>query len=153
MGNKLSSSDKHHVKQAFDYFDKDSDGKLTQQEVMEALKISGEDAATIIRTCDTNKDGVISFDEFCRVIEKRFLEAFHLIDEKDSLGLFTKTELKRAYERAGVNISEHQIDAYFSALDVNNDNLISLKEFIIGSFVTFIVTTNKQEKKEKPGCI
>ena len=33
MGNKLSASDKHHVKEAFDYFDLDSDGSLTLDEL------------------------------------------------------------------------------------------------------------------------
>jgi len=133
MGNKLSSNDKHHIKKAFDYIDADHDGLLTVEELKTSLKISEEDAKNIISTVDRNNDGVINFDEFLRVVEKRFLDAFHNIDRKDNLGLFTKEELKKAYKKAGVSISERQIDEYFATLDENNDNMISLQEFIIAA--------------------
>jgi len=144
MGSKLSVTDKHHIRQAFDHFDKDGSGSWTRTELKDVLRISEQDAKTIISSIDLNNDGQVSFEEFCKLVEKKFLEAFHNIDHNDSMGLFTKVELKKAYEKAGVQISEKQIEEYFSALDENNDNLISLKEFIIGSFVNFTLAANKQ---------
>jgi len=145
MGNKLSAGDKLHIKQAFDHFDKDSSGTLTVAELQDALKISEHDAKAIVSSVDANGDGIVSFEEFCKVVEKKFLPAFHNIVKYDDLGLFTKSELKKAYSKAGVQINDKQIEEYFAALDDNNDNLISLKEFVIGSFVSFTLSSNNKK--------
>lgn len=72
--------------------------------LQEALKISEKDARKIVSSMDTNKDGVVSFEEFVKIVEKKFLEAFHNIDNNDNMGLFTKEELKKAYHKAGVEV-------------------------------------------------
>jgi len=106
MGNKLSATDKEQIRQAFDHLDKDKSGTLTIPELKDALNVSTHEAKALVASIDTDNDGLISFEEFCKVVEKKFLAAFHNIDKGDHSGLFTKAELKKAYDKAGVEISE-----------------------------------------------
>jgi Ca2+-binding EF-hand superfamily protein len=56
-----------HIRLFFDMLDRDSNGQLDKQEVMDgAQKVGMSEAETerFFTMLDTNKDGVLSFDEF-----------------------------------------------------------------------------------------
>jgi len=62
---------------AFRVFDKDGDGKITREELRSVIANSGDDLARVdadvaamIQDADTDKDGVISYDEFKAMMQK-----------------------------------------------------------------------------------
>ena len=64
------------LRENFDYFDKDGDGKLSREEfagLMEALGVAetGQDASRGFSAIDTDGSGLIEFDEFARWFSDR----------------------------------------------------------------------------------
>ncbi len=73
--NDYSSNIQQHsfsINKAFNFFDKDKDGKIDKGELQEILQDSGVDRVEtniikdILLECDINNDGVIDRDEFFR---------------------------------------------------------------------------------------
>eukprot|EP00826_Nyctotherus_ovalis_P041676 TRINITY_DN4238_c0_g1_i1.p3 TRINITY_DN4238_c0_g1~~TRINITY_DN4238_c0_g1_i1.p3 ORF type:complete len:155 (-),score=56.71 TRINITY_DN4238_c0_g1_i1:162-626(-) len=65
---------KENLKQAFDLFDKDGNGTLTTDEIRSILGVgknmSEKVWEEIIREVDTNNDGIVSFEEFQRMMDR-----------------------------------------------------------------------------------
>ena len=66
-----------NLKVAFDFFDKDHSGTLTQEEIKEVLVMDSDNTkktddfiSKIIKEIDTNGDGEISYDEFKQLMAK-----------------------------------------------------------------------------------
>ncbi|KAJ9551293.1 hypothetical protein OSB04_015338 [Centaurea solstitialis] len=62
---------KEHLDKAFQHFDKDKNGFISKGELklaLEEYKLKKETIEDIVSEVDTNKDGVISFEEFCAMI-------------------------------------------------------------------------------------
>ncbi|KAI3702985.1 hypothetical protein L6452_28739 [Arctium lappa] len=62
---------KEHLVKAFQHFDKDKNGIISKEELklaLEEYKLGKETIEDIVSEVDTNKDGVISFEEFCAMI-------------------------------------------------------------------------------------
>jgi len=53
---------------AFQHFDKDGSGCISQEELKEALAHLGEDVASVMREIDVNNDGRIDYEEFCTMM-------------------------------------------------------------------------------------
>ena len=58
---------------AFDAFDDDRDGVLTRSEIAKAARALGQplseaQVAALVESADTNRDGVLDFDEWQRVL-------------------------------------------------------------------------------------
>ncbi|KAG7017220.1 Calcium-dependent protein kinase 13 [Cucurbita argyrosperma subsp. argyrosperma] len=63
-----------HLRKAFSYFDKDGNGYIEPDELRDALVEDGADDCTdvandIFQEVDTNKDGLISYDEFVAMMK------------------------------------------------------------------------------------
>jgi len=74
---------KDEMRTAFEAFDRNGDGKISREELMKVLQISGEpltsrEADELMEAIDTNKDNVIDMDEFTN-----FLCAGYPIVEED----------------------------------------------------------------------
>jgi len=94
-----------------------------------------KDADTMIRdmlaACDINHDGKISYDEFvrfCKQTEQELWALFQSID-RDHDGNLDKGELRLAFERAGVAVSNARLDRFFSYIDKNHDGTIDFSEW------------------------
>ena len=65
---KKDNSDNHaELKQAFDLFDVNGNGYITKEELIQAMKTTGENLSDceiedMIRKADLNKDGQVSFE-------------------------------------------------------------------------------------------
>ena len=73
--NKSIYKDKNRLRNAFDSFDIDNNGVINKEDIINILKIeklvdAKKLASDIIEPNDTNKDGKIDFDEFCKLMEK-----------------------------------------------------------------------------------
>lgn len=113
-------------------FDKDGDGKLSEEE-RAALKAAMEaKKQAILDKYDTNKDGVLSAEERAAAKADREAEIkaertakFATID-KDGDGKVTLAEFQAAH----ANAVAARVEAMFKHLDANNDGSISLEEFL-----------------------
>ncbi|KAJ8562758.1 hypothetical protein K7X08_031210 [Anisodus acutangulus] len=64
------------MKDAFDFFDEDSDGKITAEELFNVFRMIGdvrytlEDCRRMIASVDKNGDGFVCFEDFCLMMEQ-----------------------------------------------------------------------------------
>ncbi|GAB4843911.1 hypothetical protein Ancab_013875 [Ancistrocladus abbreviatus] len=68
-------SDKAELRQTFEVFDADLDGKITAEELMKVFSAIGDERCTLedckrmIRSVDKNGDGFVCFEDFARMME------------------------------------------------------------------------------------
>ncbi|KAF2216928.1 hypothetical protein CERZMDRAFT_108814 [Cercospora zeae-maydis SCOH1-5] len=92
----------------------------------------------MLRACDIDHDGKISYDEFsrfCTETEKELWLLFQSID-KDHSGRLDKGELSSAFEKAGVAVSKARLDRFFAYIDKDRDGTIDFNEW--RDFLLFI---------------
>ena len=68
---KLSADQIAELRKAFDVMDANKDGEVTKEELKNLLKGLGEDVTDevvdeMIAIADTNNDGKVQFEEFCK---------------------------------------------------------------------------------------
>lgn len=85
----------------------------------------------VLKVVDTSGDGQIQFNEFRVFIEHAEKELFQLFDsiDKDHNGSLDKDELRQAFSRSGVVVSNAKIDQFFDEIDTNHDGEISFEEW------------------------
>lgn len=85
----------------------------------------------MLRACDIDHDGRISYEEFCRFCTQTEKELWHLFQtiDRDSSGKLDKTELSAAFERAGVAVSNARLERFFNYIDKDRDGTIDFSEW------------------------
>merc|ERR1712202_13317 len=91
--NYLNNSQQKSVKEFFEAADKDGDGRITEEELFDALKkidpdITRDDVASILQSIDADNDGFMDYDELLssRIARKlqsnedRLRKVFQLLD-------------------------------------------------------------------------
>lgn len=68
------------------------------------------------------------FRTFVEQTEKELSKLFKSID-RDQNGQLDKSELKLAFNRAGLAIPNMKLDQFFAEIDTNNDGVISFEEW------------------------
>lgn len=130
------------VKEAFKAIDKDGDGLLSKQEMMQGKKFDAEEVDAIFELGDINGDGELDMGEFISIMYPQAVDvalqvsstfktiddvksAFKLLD-KDGDGSIDKKEMASS----GHKFNSAQVEAIFALGDVNDDGAIDLDEFI-----------------------
>ncbi|OIW19544.1 hypothetical protein TanjilG_06999 [Lupinus angustifolius] len=142
---------KDELRKVFSTFDKNGDGFITKQELMEALRNFMTDSEiddTFVKF-DSNEDGLIDFDEFCLLTSESIMsnekegiignegeeevnlkEAFDVFD-KDKDGLISVEELALVLTslglREGMNIEECK--EMIRKVDMDGDDMVNFNEF------------------------
>ncbi|XP_067134097.1 frequenin-2-like isoform X1 [Centruroides vittatus] len=158
LENETYSVTKKEIKQWYKGFRKDCpDGLLTEQGFLRIYKLffpQGDPSkftSLVFKVFDENQDGAIEFEEFIRAlsvtsrgnVDEKLHWAFKLYD-LDNDGYITREEMYNIvdaiYQMLGNQSAEQdddcpqeRVDKIFEQLDSNQDNKISLEEFIEGS--------------------
>ncbi len=85
----------------------------------------------VLKAVDTSGDGRIQFNEFRVFVEHAEKELWQLFEsiDKDHSGALDKGELRTAFSRAGLTISNAKLDQFFDEVDSNHDGQISFDEW------------------------
>ncbi|CAK72710.1 unnamed protein product (macronuclear) [Paramecium tetraurelia] len=137
----ISKEEKQELQRFFKFLDKNGDGVLTKQELLEGYKkvISQSEAELqveqIMKQVDKNESGLIDYSEFVaatinkqKLLQQDILEqAFKAIDN-DNNGAITVEELKHMFG-AGNKIPSETWTKLMEEVDKNGDGVLSLQEF------------------------
>lgn len=127
-----------HVRELFESFDKNGDGKLSIDEIKAGVKqYSGDliiSAEEIMKNCDLDQNGFLDYSEFLagvsmqnmQVSKEKLKCAFDAID-LDGNGKITKNELRQAL--VGMT-NEKAVIELLTEIDKNGDGQIDLDEFV-----------------------
>jgi len=136
-----SQQEKDELQKTFQSLDKDGNGVLTKEELLEAYKKVFADKASseldiikIIEEVDINNSGYIDFTEFIiasmnrekLLSQKKLEQAFQLFDQ-DNDGFITRSEL--ANIMGGIELDDEQWKKLVEEVDTNKDGKISQEEF------------------------
>ena len=85
----------------------------------------------VLAAVDQSGDGQIKFNEFRVFVEHAERELWQLFEsiDRDHNGSLDKSELKAAFSRAGLAISNSKLDQFFDEVDVDHDGEISFEEW------------------------
>ncbi|KAI9728173.1 MAG: hypothetical protein M1828_004634 [Chrysothrix sp. TS-e1954] len=85
----------------------------------------------VLKAIDLDDDGRITYNEFhsfVRHAESELWLLFKTIDE-DHNNRLSKSELRDAFRRTGIDLPQSKLDAFFARIDANNDGVISFEEW------------------------
>lgn len=137
----LSKSEKENLSKIFKAIDKNGDGKLSKEEIMNGYgeffgkTLNQEDVELLFDSVDIDKSGFIDYSEFviASMNEKQLLTneklaaAFKMFD-KDGSGLISAEEIKDVLG-FGQNLSLDSVKEIMRQVDENGDGEISFEEF------------------------
>lgn len=140
---KLTEEQIEDFKRAFLLFDKDGNGRITADELIDVMvslgqKPSESEAEAMIQQADQDGDGSIDFMEFLEVMaskmgEKSFeddlREAFQLFD-RDSNGYISKRELTFVMTSLGEQITDTAVENMIKEVDLDGDGRVNYEEFL-----------------------
>jgi calcium-dependent protein kinase len=135
----ISKEDKNELLELFQQFDKNGDGVLSKEEIMEGYKAylgeveAEKEAERIMNEVDMDQSGTIDYNEFIlaalnrqKVLNKEKLEATFKMFDKDGNGKISTDEIKSFL---GNTLDKTALEAIVKEVDANGDGEISLVEF------------------------
>ena len=151
MALQLNGDEFETIRDDFVATDKDGDGHITREEMLEVLEgVKDDKIDYMMKVMDLDCNGSIQFHEFLEikaflVYNKGLIEATtrHMFREldRDGNGFLSAAEIKRYYEvMRDVDLvdltkympSDKDIDELIRSLDHNGDGKIDYKEFLNG---------------------
>eukprot|EP00826_Nyctotherus_ovalis_P034845 TRINITY_DN2938_c0_g5_i1.p3 TRINITY_DN2938_c0_g5~~TRINITY_DN2938_c0_g5_i1.p3 ORF type:complete len:155 (-),score=53.77 TRINITY_DN2938_c0_g5_i1:68-532(-) len=138
----MGDNEKEELTKIFAAIDKDADGKLSQQELIEGYSLINnsieevtKEVDGIMKSVDVDDSGYISYSEFLvalmnkkkMLIKENLREAFDAFD-LDRNGYISAKEMK-AILGVGKELKEEMWKSLIDEVDQNKDGLISFEEF------------------------
>lgn len=131
-----------HFYEAFQLFDKNSDGSITASEIDAVMKslgilVSDEELIAVINKVDVNKNGTIEFEEFLRLMVQHadsqndaddIKHAFEIFD-RDKDGYISSAELSMVMKSIGESFNEADIGNLIKEADKDGDGKVNFEEF------------------------
>ena len=131
------------IRQTFRLFDEDNNGSIDEKELGNVFRSLGQyytqaELQEMIGEIDADGSGVVEFDEFLRLMQRRMrdtdteeemVEAFKVFD-RDGDGLISLNELKLVMRQIGEPLSERDCQDIITSGDRDNDNKLNFDEFI-----------------------
>eukprot|EP01017_Pseudomicrothorax_dubius_P022951 TRINITY_DN2469_c0_g1_i4.p1 TRINITY_DN2469_c0_g1~~TRINITY_DN2469_c0_g1_i4.p1 ORF type:complete len:346 (+),score=96.27 TRINITY_DN2469_c0_g1_i4:154-1191(+) len=138
----ISKEEKQQLINVFKDLDKNGDGVLSREEILEGYKkIMTEseaiaEADRIMEQVDIDKSGFIDYTEFIaatidrkKLVSKEKLEASFRLFDKDGSGTISPQEIKEVLGTAIQDLDEEVWQEIIKEVDVNGDGEISFEEF------------------------
>ncbi|KDP33161.1 hypothetical protein JCGZ_13426 [Jatropha curcas] len=134
------------IRGIFNKFDKNGDGKISSEEVIQSLgelgtKISPEEVQCMMQEFDKDGDGYIDLDEFVDFIQrggtdgttqsggnKELKDAFDLYDI-DKNGLISASELHKVMKMLGLRSTLNDCMKMIRQVDEDGDGNVNFEEF------------------------
>ncbi|KAJ8766624.1 hypothetical protein K2173_001144 [Erythroxylum novogranatense] len=144
--------DLKEMKQVFDKFDCNKDGKISPEEYKATLRALGQDNTTtdvmkIFQVVDLDGDGYIVFEEFVEAQKKGggvrttdIQSAFQTFDANGD-GKITAEEVMEVLRRLGESCSLSDCRRMVKAVDVDGDGMVNMDEFM--TMMTRSLTRNE----------
>ncbi|CAF3401091.1 unnamed protein product [Rotaria socialis] len=139
---KLTPSQEQELRDAFNLFDRDHSGKITKSELrklLRALNVKATDSEVqrLLHRMDTDNSGDIDFNEFKNAMARPFFKKYSRTEAMDAFkkfdvdgnGFISSKELENIMSRMGKHLSQKELQATISSLDLNKDGKISFDEF------------------------
>jgi len=130
-------------KEAFDEFDKDGSGTISNKELLHVLRSIGQNPTEdeilqLVIESDVNGDGTIDFPEFLEMMKRKSSETDQMESLKEAFKIFDKNkngyieakELKAVTTTLGQSLSNEEFDAFWKEADLNGDGKLDYEEFI-----------------------
>ncbi|KAK7252042.1 hypothetical protein RIF29_35735 [Crotalaria pallida] len=129
------------MKQVFDKFDANKDGKISQQEYKATMKCLGmgnpvHEVPNIFRVVDLDGDGFINFQEFMEAQKKGggirtvdIQSAFRTFD-KNGDGKISAEEVQGMLRRLGERCNLDDCRRMVRAVDTDGDGMVDMDEFM-----------------------
>merc|ERR1719297_797162 len=140
----LSKDELQQLRAAFKFFDKDGNGTVEPEEISEVMKVLGvnltlEELTDIMSNLDENGDGVMDFNEFVMMMDRRMsinsqraeIEQTFKVFDKNGDGKITFDELKEVLTQLGENVTDKDVADMIKEADTNGDGAIDFDEFKI----------------------
>jgi len=138
----ISGAQLEELKEAFQLFDKDQDGKITGEELGTVMRAVGQNPsqAEIKELTKTigGSTGLITLQNFIALMQKRnkvgdneeqTREAFKVFD-KNGTGLVEIAELRHVLTTLGEKLTVQEVDSVMKEADTDGDGKISLQDFV-----------------------
>mmetsp|Transcript_40311 Transcript_40311/g.61513 ORF Transcript_40311/g.61513 Transcript_40311/m.61513 type:complete len:176 (-) Transcript_40311:66-593(-) len=143
IASRIPESQIKELRSAFTKFDKNGDGQLTHQELMDGIqsvpqiKLDVDEIEKAMDVIDSNNNGVIDYTEFIAACmysqdyseERQIKQAFMYFD-KDNSGTISSDELRQCLQSEDQTLSDDEVNALISEVDTNQDGMIDYKEFL-----------------------
>ncbi|KAK4141013.1 uncharacterized protein C8A04DRAFT_31449 [Dichotomopilus funicola] len=125
-----------------DLQDKDGTGDITADELGQVMRELGlnptdNELRDLVNEADVNNDGVISFEEFLKLMshsvdepdaEEELLNAFRVFD-KDNSGTISSDELRSVLKSLGENLTDAELEEMIQMADSDGNGTIDYREF------------------------
>lgn len=143
--NTSPNTDMGELKEVFNRFDTNGDGKISFTELVDVMKALGSESSTdddvkkMMDEIDTDRDGFISLPEFADFYSKgsangsdaaaaELKEAFEMYDQNKN-GLISAAELHQILSRLGEKCSIEDCRTMIKSVDSDGDGCVSFDEF------------------------
>ena len=138
IASRLSEDEVKNIKKIFQSIDDNNDGKLSLEEMKEAVaKTAGfkpEYIESIFKSIDTDNSGNIEYTEFIAASleknvymnEQKLKDAFKLFDA-DNSGKISKSEISKVLN---MSMNSKEVENIINKYDLNKDGEIDFKEFM-----------------------
>lgn len=129
------------LREVFLQFDMNEDGKISAFELRRYFGsigecISQEDAQEVIDELDSDKDGMLDFGDFVKLMDSKqegvdddLRKVFEMFEHEKGYGRITPRGLQRALNRLGDSKSYDECVAMIQVFDVNGDGELDFNEF------------------------
>jgi len=137
----LSLQDTKELREVFRSIDKNGDGKLSREELLDkyketmGLQAAEQEVDRIMKEVDADGSGFIDYIEFLKastdeskLLSKQNLAAAFALFDKDGSGTISAAEIRRVLE-GGSMMDDHVWNELVQQVDQNGDGEVDLKEF------------------------
>lgn len=144
MAEALTDDQVTELKDAFDLFDKNKDGRITTSELGVVMRSLGQDPTEtelrdMVNEIDIDGNGTIEFPEFIAMMAKKLKdggdpeedlrEAFKVFD-KDNNGFISQSELRLVMTNLGEKLTDDELEEMILEADIDGDGQVNYEEFV-----------------------